>query len=600
MPDSDLLPAERRLTIVVLCQSDAEAQKWDERRDYYPALDIQIVPKAESACVAVSALLQGGRTEPFLLARGDVWFGLEIDIQVAELIFELNETVPNWALCGNLGVAADGSEAISFLQHAEGSPSYRRQPEPVLLLDDNLLLIDPTKLSLVELPAVSGGAGYGLALSLEAQRRGCCVLADRRLVAALAMARDTQAVANVVEQPVFRDWYGRYFLNHLLPGLDGPLDLAPAVAWLALDPSASVRRADIVGLHDQALMAARGNRPLSLQIVCRTMLNRSWLLTRAVQSFAAAVHDAAGMARLSVRIVTSGTDAAMQTEVERLRQLTPGIEIDGRAYDVREGRYSRMDLLLHAVEDCPADHIWFVDDDDFLLPGAMPAILRRLALAGQRLVVGASQRYEEKWEAAPDGGHRLAEWEILPAWRGEGVYRALGGMNHTPICSMVLPAAALKRAVAGVSARGDYYEDYFLLLRLLGTQPVDIAVLPTVIAGISLRDGQNTVTEIDRSRWHLSYATVMGEVLRPADLASPLAWQLATRYGLLEQAGGAEPAVPFWFHRLRQVGYLLKALWRGVTRRQALRSRMARFVELARTQGLRKALLAVINYGRIG
>ncbi len=50
-------------------------------------------------------------------------------------------------------------------------------------------------------------------------------------------------------------------------------------------------------------------------------------------------------------------------------------------HSVRSGRYSRTDLMLVAIEQASTDYIWFIDDDDYMLPGAL-AIAARSMLPG--------------------------------------------------------------------------------------------------------------------------------------------------------------------------------------------------------------------------
>jgi len=601
MFDREIAGADGALReVFVLCADRREEETWVRRRPAYVGVRITPILRPASACETIAALLADGRSRPFLVCRGDVWFGLEIAEQVADLERDLAATAPHWAVCGALGVLPDSGDTVSFLQHLHGGPTYRRRPVPVSVLDDAILLVNPAAFTdaAPDWPAVPGAAGAGLVLSLAALLRGRLVLADRRLLVALAEPRDPAATARVAADAAFRAWYGARFLNHLLLGVDGPLDMADAVDWRALDPTEDTRRADLVTLYDGALTAARRERPASVRVLCRTMMDRPALLRRAIRSFAAAAQEGAGLVSLSVLLVTTGAEETMAETVAAMRALAPGLPIEGRAFSVREGRHSRMDVLLQAIQSCDQDdgHLWMVDDDDFILPGAMPGIGRRLALDDGCLLVGASRRYEETW--AGEGGTRcLDTWNPAPEWPADGILLALAGMNKTPICSMLAPVRAMKAAITGVSARGDYYEDYFLLLRLLTTQPVDVTVLPVAIAGISLRDTENTVTEVDRSRWHMSYATVMGEILRQPDHCMPLAWQMSSRCGGSMDASG-EAGLPRWVRRLGMLTYAHRALRHGLTNPRALASRTGRFITLVRARGLRGALAAVIHYGR--
>jgi len=180
---------------------------------------------------------------------------------------------------------------------------------------------------------------------------------------------------------------------------------------------------------------------------------------------------------------------------------------------------------------CQGDYIWVVDDDDFVFPSAVRPIARWLAPGGQRLIVGHARRFEEHWSSSAAGARCLKNSIELEKLRAEGVFHAFDGDNHTPVCSAIFPLSVVKERLSRVAARGDYYEDYFLLMLPLTSARVEVICIDADIAGISLRPGENTVTLLDREHWDMSYATFMNELLRLRSATSPLFWQLAHRPG---------------------------------------------------------------------
>jgi hypothetical protein len=106
------------------------------------------------------------------------------------------------------------------------------------------------------------------------------------------------------------------------------------------------------------------------------------------------------------------------------------------------------------------------------------------------------------------------------------VFGVLRGFNRVPVCGMILPVALLRQRIRRVKALGNYNEDYFILLLALTSSRVEVCVLNTEIASISLRGNDNTVFQEDRSGWHLSLAAFLLEVLNDTEGNSPFLWQL--------------------------------------------------------------------------
>ncbi len=255
------------------------------------------------------------------------------------------------------------------------------------------------------------------------------------------------------------------------------------------------------------------------------------MLTRAIASFAVAVQQMTDLVEVKVLVVSDQPVNIMKAEIERLHCLFPGLELSGCPFVLPPHRYSRTEALLTAIDQVETDYIWFVDDDDFIFPGAVRNLARVLTPNTQRLVVGNSLRIEETWVDNGKDGRLIMKSRQVGRNVAEGVFHAFDGDNHTPICSIVFPVDALKKRLAGVAARGDYYEDYFLLLLTLSSPFIEIRLVFADLCGISLRAGENTVTEPCRDHWDLSYVTFVSELLCHPDGANPLLWQLAERMG---------------------------------------------------------------------
>jgi hypothetical protein len=244
-----------------------------------------------------------------------------------------------------------------------------------------------------------------------------------------------------------------------------------------------------------------------------------------MRSFAHEIEQSRDMLETSVRLVTDIAGPGLNAECNRLRGLFPETNLSAAVLPVREKRLSRIDLLLGVLRTEERDFVWYVDDDDFLRIGALRSVARMLRPGEPQLVVGHSRIFHEAWttEAADGQAVRSEPGPLFPA---ERVLWALGGENPVPICSMVLPARPLRDRTRDVAALGEYMEDYFLLMQLLTRGETIVDTIDVELAGISIRERGNTVTQTDRTVWHQSQAEVVGESFSRAENNNPLLWRL--------------------------------------------------------------------------
>ncbi len=503
------------LRLYVLCSSEAARQEWRGRAACYPDLEIEPLPAAGSHWRALLEIARKPSPRPVLVCREDVWFGKGFGAAVEGLLAELDRDWPGWSICGNRGAAHDGrvvdytrDRNLAGLQTGVGV-------RPVLTLDDDLLLINPAAFSghdSAEIPEPEGRA-FGLAASLSAILNGSVPLADRRLMAIRTDVEAARRQADFVNGAEFRAWWRARFVNHRLPTADQVFDLADAVDYQALDPRAGLSRADLVARYDAALCRTRARRP-TLTICCRTQFKRLGLLRRALTSIVASALAARAFVDSEIVLVTdAGEEAAAAFPDAGVRCIH---------HRVRPGRCSRADLLLAAIEQARTDYAWFVDDDDFMLPGAVTAAARAMLPGQPVLLVGNTVAWNE-----PAGEDTSGSFHYR--FRAEDVFRVFAGVNRVPVCGMILPVPLAQRRLRERGALGDYNEDYFVLLALLTAPRVEIMTLDADLCGISLGGPESTAAETDPSRWHLSNSTFLLELLSSEDTNNPLLWQLSQR-----------------------------------------------------------------------
>jgi len=503
-----------RLRLFVFCSSEDSRCLWSDRAAHYPGLEMTPLTPSGSRWGALLGVVREAGPEPLVVCREDVWFGLGFESALRNLICDLDRDWPGWSVCGNRGAAWDG-QVVDYtrFRHLPGL-QCGSGVRPLLTLDDDLLLLKPEAFARFDLdsPPDPGEAPFGLAASLAALVGGSVPLADRRLLAIRTDEAAVKCEEEYVSGAAFHRYWRDRFLNDGLATADRTHDMSEAVDYAALDPRAGCPRTDLVNLYDAALTRTRARRP-SLTICCRTQFKRPALLRRALDSFAVAVLSAAPQVDCRVAIITDAAQVPPEFD-------TPAADLI--RHTVRPGRYSRTDLMLAAIEQASTDYIWFIDDDDYMLPGALAIAVRSMLPGLPVLLTGnAVARNEPPGEAASP----TFAWH----YRAEDVFRIFGGVNRVPVCAMILPVDLARRRLAGRQALGDYNEDYFVLLALLTTPGIEVVTMDFDLCGISFRGDESSAAEAHLERWHLSNSTVLLELFASEETNRPLLWQLGRR-----------------------------------------------------------------------
>lgn len=468
----------------------------------------------------------GIKQEPspyLLLVNEGVIVDEALSKSIEELIAELNRDYGNWGVCGATGVRWDGERTYWYIRRVPHNPEAGVCPKPVISVGSEILLLNLEQLRakgcfLAEAPCHVNEIGPQLAL--ECLRKQLCVLVDRRL-----MVVDTTPEVESGEYDAVAQMLQEHFVNHQL---QVPSDIVkvPQVAYqefLSLPPVSHQRR-DVISCYDAAIANSRESRPLSLTIACRSQLNRPHLLERTMLSCAVAKAECPVNFELRVALISDVLSESLDAETARLKQRFPSLDIKGLHVTPRSRETSRVDHLLSAIAALTSDYIWFVDDDDFVMPGAVQALARVLVPNAPVVFVGSSDVFEERWS-----GGELRDFIQVGAHSSRHVFDVFQGENFVPICGMIIPTVLARERCNSVAATGEYLEDYFILMQLLTSPRVEVEILSMPISGVSLRGQENTVREKQRDTWNRSYAQFVGELLRSSASANPLLWQMVRR-----------------------------------------------------------------------
>lgn len=529
--------ADGRFHLHVLCTTPASARNWEALAGFYHDLDVN--PVVTVSAIETIRQLAALAKRPFLVCADTIWLGLGMSTHAELLIEELNARFPNWALCGNRGMRWDGQRLYDYsYDMSSGGLQTATCAHPVISLDDGVLLVNPSVLNGHKaLAPPLKHRRPGVLLSLECLQNGSVMAVSPHLLAMRTGAAQIDDEEALDTDPGFREYYRASFLNHHFATPDGTLHLSEIVDYRYVsEPWADTAQQDILELYDKGLEASRAVVRPSVTICCRTQFLRLEMLERAVLSFAAFRQHTCSLAHVEIRLITDASPDAVAPEVQRLQQAYPGAALECWYHEIRPNRYSRTDLLLAAIEQAGTDYIWFIDDDDFVNAATGPALARSLVAGAPLVIVASSAKIQETWRVGTGAqtlGHpgarrlELTHAEQSSSYQAAHIFRILKGLNFVPICSMILPVPLMRDRISKVRALGDYNEDYFLLLLALTASRVEVCLLDCELSSVSIRGEENTVTQKDRSEWHLSLATFLLEIINNTEGNSPFLWQLA-------------------------------------------------------------------------
>lgn len=518
------------LPTYIVCRSSAHEAAWQSRSLHYSGLDFRPLVGNTSYYKIINEAIKSADSEA-LIIHDDVWLSIDIDKHVSSLISELNEKYPNWGLCGNAGMRWDGTISARHVSDPHGGPIPVKGPRPVMSIDGNVMLLNCKKMrerGLLAIPDLGGFHGYDLVLSYETLRNGLCVLIDGRIYAKHDSAGNQSGFTEFTSSSELQNYLSENFSDYRFDTLNGPIVLKdrPFRPIQKEQEEHEQKTISLIDCYDAAISSARENNPIKLAICVRTQFKRPYLLERFLISASNAIREAAALISTEIVLITDQPDNPLKERGAASERRFGGVDITHLSHKISEGRASRVDLAFRAFESVEADFVWFIDDDDYVLPSGICNIARSIYDKSGQLIVLDCLRASEQWHS--DGHAEVLKSSIfLGRTNSAQVYEALRGDNFTPVCGVVYPRKMMQEKLKSVSGRTSYYEDYLLLLVALSCADVSVERIAHLCCGISVRGADNTVTEKDRTIWNISVATVLAEVQANRDLAVSFAWDVA-------------------------------------------------------------------------
>lgn len=454
-----------------------------------------------------------------LVCHDDVVLPLDIKDKVAACVDTANNEfgLKNWGVIGNAGVDFFSGRTVRFLMdpHSIVIPPRTTKPQAVVSIDGNVMLLNIKNLRAKQVSMPEELVGfhlYDFILLAESYAKGLVCAVDSNLFVVHRSSGDQKGFNKEVVSHQFLSYWKKRYINNSIATINGYHNLENNLEYL--QKNSSEKRIDFYAkINSVVKNVYKESRKETkcLNIVIRTRLDRKQYLKRALKTIQIATLQYHGT--MQVQIVLAINNVAVDNHaqlVEELIEEYQDLNIRPVVCENNASLYPRMNAIksaLDAIVDNDEAYVWFLDDDDFIFPNTLEYF--ELFLDKNYLLIGSAVVFYEKWnEESSDNFPSISKRKHIIS--SKNYFNLIAGENQVPICSVIYPLKTLKNIFEVRKLRGDYYEDYALLLFALKNLSVRATTLE--FAGISHHD-DNTVLQKDRTHWDYSYATYMSEVI---------------------------------------------------------------------------------------
>lgn len=456
-----------------------------------------------------------------LVCHDDVVLPLDIKDRVAICVDNANNEFGsmNWGLIGNAGVDFFSGKVVSFLMdpHSIIIPSCTTKPQMVISIDGNAMLLNIKNLRIKKVHMPSELVGfhlYDFILLAESYTKGLVCAIDSNLFVIHKSGGDQKGFNREVASNQFIQYWKARYINNSIVTINGYHNLENSLEYV--QKNSSEKRIDFYAKINTVIkdIYKKNNKDIKyLNIVVRTRLNRIQYLKRALKTIQIATLQYHGTMKVQVILAVNNVEIADYEQV--LEELIGEYQnLNIKLVICKSDNmhlYPRMNAIKSAldaiIDDNDESYVWLLDDDDFIFPNTLEYF--ELFLDKKHLLIGNSVVFYEEWnEKNSDNFPVLSKEKQVISSRNYS--DLVAGENQVPICSVIYPLKTLKDIFKKRKLRGDYYEDYALLLFALKKMSVRATNLE--FAGISHHD-DNTVLQKDRTHWDYSYATYISEVV---------------------------------------------------------------------------------------
>lgn len=416
---------------------------------------------------------------------------------------QLSTAWPNWAIAAARGWSllsfdSQTQNEVNYLSSPSGLPNLAGIVSPITSFTADYFsvnLVALRKAGISNLSAVKDDE-FGLLFPIFLAEEGLICVASPLMAAWCTEAQKSFGAPFIPRSGMFATYVAENYNAKIWPSTAGRLEIGFG--------RPSKARPMLPSLTDLFLRTSASARATpTLAIVIRTQFRDLTLLRRAI-STARAFALLSGTTACTIHVVS---DVDKQHELE-YEQGVQHIFVTG----LTKGD-SRFKLVRAAVESIPAQHFWFVDDDDFVFPNHAAHLAQLLAIvpAESAIFVETKHFHETGWETGTGTKGQKYEMREGHHFKSNAHETAFSGLNQTPFCGVIFPRNAILTVASKAFERVTYAEDYLLLLHTLSTVKSLIST-NWLLAGISIRGNSNTVTQKDRTKWVAANANVAYEI----------------------------------------------------------------------------------------
>lgn len=459
-----------------------------------------------------------------LVCHDDVVLPINIEQRVNEAIrkADLQYGSANWAIIGNAGIEMYTEEIVRYIRdpHTFVIPNKSIIPHISTHIDGNTMLLNISNIreKLVEIPLVMTGFHlYDLVLVTESYKKGLLSLIDSSLYVTHTSKGNQEDFDVAKSTKMFQDYWRDSFINHTIKTINGDIQIEQDYSYLK--QGQNNQRQDYYELISRVHANSLSKKePKTLYLGIRTTLNRIPRLFRLLDS----VHALQGLVEglnIKVIIAVNNIDRKIFEEEKGKIQSYLNLSINLKYIPKDERYYPRVLALkeiVNSVPDSGDNYVWFIDDDDFVIPTHFDMI--KNLLHEEIILVADSIVFEESWNSKSTKSIP-SKSSFKNIFKGAEFYKTLTGDNYIPLCSVIYPVNVLKEVFEENQLLGDFYEDYSIFL--LSQKDKEVRSYPLSIAGISYH-GENVSTGKSRTHWDYSHVTFMSEVVNSPIISSTI------------------------------------------------------------------------------
>jgi hypothetical protein len=433
----------------------------------------------------------------------DIAEKVQSSINSANLAFGSN----NWSVLGNAGVEIISKRTVTYLSdpHTDMLPPTTTSPHIVESVDGNTILLNLRNIRKkhIRMPRnLKGFHLYDLILCMESYKKDLICGVTSKLYVTHKSPGNYEGFVEGGQNNKFQKYFRESFTNHFITTINGLIDVKRNYNYLS-EPS------KLKSYEDTILETVRRiheEKALELNILIR-IHKKSNKIYRLLNSIAIFNTKTSKNLKLNIFFgVNNIKKENIEEYLEEIKKEYQHLNINIRYIKLSGSQYPRVETLTRLLDELKRkdnSYVWIVDYDDYIMPES--AKYFPFLLVNQDLVVGDSYTFTEKW-----GREKYPITSVLEEKHcAHNVRDILSGKNFIPICSVIYPTNVIKKIFKKMSLRGDYFEDYAILLSSIKQ---NIRWYPIPLAGISYH-GNNTVLQTDRTHWEYSYSTFLSEIV---------------------------------------------------------------------------------------